>query len=292
MKRLRIAAACILGLVVLALAASPWLLAAVMTPRIRHISSTEDYPQLYAAQMKEIFGDYSIGPRMDGHIDGQACGCGYSHDEVDYYFWEITYLDSTGAEMHCVMNNYENFYDQQLEWMEQQIETHFFEGFIRPGFPDMQERGSYCYCSVGDIVHSSSGEAQWRNMDAASDWRQTFIADETIVPLHALEYDRVFLDYPVIISVNLILDDAQLAAGEWPAAFADAGRRMEQVNAEIIADTGGNVHMTSTLRSNCEAAPHAERYLYRYYLGGEALSHEDGADFDHQVFALYEGRFW
>lgn len=292
MKKLRIALACILGLVVLLLAASPWLPGALLAPGYEHVVCTEDYPQLYAAQMQDVFGDYRLGPRMEGHINGEACSCGYSHDEIDYYWWEITYRDSTGAEMRCVLNNHESFYAQQYEWMEQQIEVHFFDEYIRPGVTDMREQGSYCFCRVGNIINGTSGSEQMQNMDTAAAWRRTQVSNETIVPLHALEYDRVFLDYPVILSIHVWLDDARLPAGEWQANFDAKRLQMEDAIGAIQTDTGGNVHMSVSLYSDSEAVPHPGKKLNWHYLAGEAVSPCTATDLQHLAFDWYRGRFW
>ena len=50
---------------------------------IQHLVYTDDYPILLADELATILGDYSVGERVERHVDGKACSCGYHQDTID-----------------------------------------------------------------------------------------------------------------------------------------------------------------------------------------------------------------
>ena len=75
----------------------------------RYEKHTDDYPVIYADELEEIFGTYSLGPLREEHMESED-----GHLVRDSYEWQITYHDACGRKIECSLNNYETLPAQQL----------------------------------------------------------------------------------------------------------------------------------------------------------------------------------
>lgn len=255
-----------------------------------HIICTEDYPAVYAAELKEIFGEYSVGARRDMHIEGEVCSCGYHQDTIDYSSWEISYMDACGGSYICELNNREDFYAQQFEWMEAQVFSHYYNTYALRFFPSAADDAYKGYCRIGDIRHSWSSDEDLRQMETAEAYLQSLIDGKTIVPLGKLDYASLFSDYPAVLYVHVALDDENIAAEQWQANFDEQLARMHEMADSIICDTGSSANLILNLYSRADAAPEGSRERFIHYVNGAPL--EERGDFNSKVFAAYEGKFW
>lgn len=261
--------------------------------KIEHRVYTDDYPTLYGSELKEIFGDYTLGARVEQHVDGDTCSCGWYQDEMDWYEWEIAYTDACGQPMICTMNNYQTLYYQQYEWIEDQIETHFFTGYVKSYYDGLLwERGSYCFCRLGDIVSSYSNKGEESRMEITKAYRKNLEQSEDCVPLYALRYSDLLDRYPIVLSIFVQLDDEAMEEQDWEAHFNDAVDRLEAMAAAMAEEIGDGLNLSAQVYSRAESVELSRCKAWVYRLRGEQTDGGDAFSFDHAVFETYIGRFW
>lgn len=261
--------------------------------RIKHLVYTDDYPTVYQEELKEIFGDYTLGERIEQHSEGEDCSCGYHRDTLDWYEWQITYRDACGQTMTCTMNNYQTLYYQQYEWIEDQIGTHFFTGYIERYYDGLLwGRGSYCFCSLGDFVNSYSNKGEESPMEIGKAYRKNLEQSEDRVPLYALSYSDLLDRYPIVLSIFVQLDDETMEERDWEAHFSDAFDRLEAMTAAIAEEIGDGLNLDASVYSRTESVALNRRDKRLYYLRGEQIEGVDPFSLDHKVFESYVGKFW
>lgn len=261
--------------------------------RIKHLVYTDDYPTVYQEELKEIFGDYTLGERIEQHSEGEDCSCGYHRDTLDWYEWQITYRDACGQTMTCTMNNYQTLYYQQYEWIEDQIGTHFFTGYVERYFDELLwERGSYCFCFLGDFVNSYSNKGEESPMEIGKAYRKNLEQSEDRVPLYALSYSDLLDRYPIVLSIFVQLDDETMEERDWEAHFSDAFDRLEAMTAAIAEEIGDGLNLDASVYSRTESVALNRRDKRLYYLRGEQIEGVDPFSLDHKVFESYVGKFW
>lgn len=261
---------------------------------IQHLVYTDDYPVLLADELATIFGDYSVGERVEKHVDGEVCSCGYHQDTIDFYEWEITYTDACGQEMVCVLNNRQTLYSQQYQWLEDQIEAHFFSKYISPRFHDiLNERGSYCYCFIGRICNGYRGgdEEQYSHVQTCSAYRDQIEKQEQLVPLAALSYPELFALVPIRVSVRVLLSDCTATEDEWARSYPAAVAELEKMASSMAEEIGSDLNLSASVYSDVQTFQPDERVATIQYLRGE-YTQINGLDFDHAVFLSYVGKFW
>ena len=261
--------------------------------RIKHLVYTDDYPTVYQEELKEIFGDYTLGERIEQHSEGEDCSCGYHRDTLDWYEWQITYRDACGQTMTCTMNNYQTLYYQQYEWLEDQIGTHFFTGYVERYYDGLLwGRGSYCFCSLGDFVNSYSNKGEESPMEIGKAYRKNLEQSEDRVPLYALRYSDLLDRYPIVLSIFVQLDDETMEERDWEAHFNDAACRLEAMAAEMAEEIGDGLNLKAQVYSRAESVELNRRKTWIYYLRGEQTKDVDPFSLDHMVFESYMGKFW
>jgi hypothetical protein len=261
--------------------------------RIKHLVYTDDYPTVYQEELKEIFGDYTLGERIEQHSEGEDCSCGYHRDTLDWYEWQITYRDACGQTMTCTMNNYQTLYYQQYEWIEDQIGTHFFTGYVERYYDGLLwGRGSYCFCSLGDFVNSYSNKGEESPMEIGKAYRKNLEQSEDRVPLYALRYSDLLDRYPIVLSIFVQLDDETMEERDWEAHFNDAACRLEAMTAEMAEEIGDGLNLKAQVYSRAESVELNRRKTWIYYLRGEQIEGVDPFSLDHKVFESYVGKFW
>ena len=269
------------------------LTACIHRHKIEHRVYTDDYPTLYQNELKEIFGDYTLGERVEKHVDGETCSCGWYQDEMDWYEWEIAYTDACGQPMTCTMNNFQTLYYQQYEWLEDQIGTHFFTGYVERYYDGLLwERGSYCFCSLGDFVNSYSNKGEESRMEIGKAYRKNLEQSEDRVPLYALSYRELLARYPTMLSVFVQLDDETMEERDWEEHFNDAVDRLEMLAAAMAEEIGDGLNLNAHIYSRAKSVELSRRKAWIYYLRGKQTEGIGGSAFDHAVFESYIGRFW
>lgn len=261
---------------------------------IQNLVYTDDYPVVFAEELETIFGDFTIGERTERHIDGEVCSCGYHQDTIDFYEWQITYTDACGQEMVCVLNNRQSLYYQQLQWLEDQIETHFFTNYVSPCFHDiMQESGSYCFCFIGRICFSYTGgnEEEYSHVETCTAYRDSIERLEELIPLASSSYPELFDMFPISSSVNIRLADRMMPEDEWNQNYAAAVAKLGEMALSMADDIGSNLNLDASVYSNVQTFNPDSRKTTIHYLRGE-YTEITGFDFDHAVFLSYVGKFW
>ena len=269
------------------------LAACIHRHKVQHLVYTDDYPTLYESELKEIFGDYTLGERREQHVDGETCSCGWYQDEMDWYEWEIAYTDACGQPMTCTMNNFQTLYYQQYEWLEDQIGTHFFTGYVEHYYDGLLwERGSYCFCFLGDFVNSYSNKWEESRMEIGKAYRKNLEQSEDRVPLFALSYSELLDRYPITLSISVQLDDETMEEQDWEEHFNDAVDRLEATAAAMAEEIGDGLNLNAHIYSRAKSVELSRRKAWIYYLRGKQTEGIGGSAFDHAVYESYIGRFW
>jgi hypothetical protein len=249
---------------------------------------------VFAEELETIFGDFTIGERTERHIDGEVCSCGYHQDTIDFYEWQITYTDACGQEMVCVLNNRQSLYYQQLQWLEDQIETHFFTNYVSPCFHDIiQESGSYCFCFIGRICFSYTGgnEEEYSHVEICTAYRDSIERHEELIPLASSSYPELFDMFPISLSVNIRLADRMMPEDEWNQNYAAAVAKLGEMALSMADDIGSNLNLDASVYSDVQTFDPGSRKTTIHYLRGE-YTEITGFDFGHAVFLSYVGKFW
>ena len=251
---------------------------------IRTYRYTEDYPTLYADELHQIFGDFSISERMDSHIEGESCSCGYHQDEIYYYEWTVTYNDCIGQEMQCVLNNKGSIYEQQIRWLQDQLQTHISTQYLDAYYgDDLRERASYCYCFLGDFFNTISSETleedQYR-YETGRAYREAVEQREEPIPLSSMSYSELVSSFPMVFSMYLVMDEeAIMSDNEFDS---NAGAIVQDLIDEIGDDL--NLHVTVQDRER-------DTMNVLNVLRGDIQDHLD-QDLDTLVFDSYIGEYW
>ena len=251
---------------------------------IKTYTYTEDYSVLYSDELSQIFGDYSISDRKDCNIPGETCSCGYHQDEINYYEWTITYTDCCGQKMECILNNRGSLYVQQIGWLEDQLETHFYTQYVYEYYGDaLRENASYCFCFLGDFCNSVSSEDdrdQYR-FDTTRAYRESIEKEKVTIPLYSISYSELVSNYPMVFSIHLVMDpDTTMREEEFDSISY-------HMAAALIKDIGNDLNMSvatcdkERCSMNCFSVL---RGVICVDVGPEGL--------DRKVFESYVGEYW
>ena len=252
--------------------------------KIEHLVYTDDYPAVYEAELQQIFGDYTLGPRTDRHIEGEDCSCGYHQDTVDCYEWDVSYTDALGQTMHCTLNNRQSLSEQQLGWLKDQISAHFYSQYMTRSFDGLMGAGSYCFCFVGRVCSSFSNDEEEHNVNTCTEYLQTLENNKAPIPLSTLSYVELFDRYPMLISINVKL--AEDGSGQTSERYMEALGLLDQMTSEMAGEIGTNLNLEAEVYQDVS---HRKTV---YYLRGEKTESTKGFDFEHEVFRTYQGKFW
>ena len=275
---------------------------------VKTIYCTEDYTELYKEELQIIFGEnYRIGKKETITIEGEDCSCGYHSDTYIYDQWEISYEDQLGQRYTQTLNNKNTLENQQLGWLEEQLEQHYKMQFMVNHFEEgtlqdlsVEENGrTYCFVFLGNPVKGfKSGEKEdYDRAREAGDiyWKQLLEAlgnKENMIHLWELDYQQIFRDFPMYVSLHLSIDDEELA-GDEKAEFEEAVRdKTLQMMEEIKEESGYtcNLNVNICCAQGKEKLYDGESNWYYYLLQGETL--EAGRSYEWGIFDSYEGVFW
>ena len=278
---------------------------------VKTIYYTEDYTELYKEELRIIFGEnYRIGEKETITIEGEDCSSGYHADTAIYDQWEISYEDRLGQKYTQTLNNKDTLENQQLRWLEEQLEQHYKKQFLVEHFEEgmlqdlsVEENGrTYCFVFIGNPVKSSTS-AEKEEYDRARKagyryWEQLLDAlgdKENMIHLWELDYQQIFRDFPMKVSLHLSIDDEKLA-GDEKAEFEKAVREKTLQVLEAVKAESSN---TCNLNVNICCAQGREKlydgegnWNYRLLQGEKVETGGDYKDYDWEVFESYEGVFW
>lgn len=264
---------------------------------IPHYVYTDDYPTLYADELRAIFGDYTLGERKETHIEGLEYFIKEQYNRsVDFYEWEITYTDACGQTMTRTMHNRWSFYVQQVEWLKDQIEEHFWSNYVVRYFDDLMDPdsfglGSYCFCFIGRISSGWYNEETYAYLEIGEAYLEDLKKRTDPIPLYALSYPEIFDRYPIKLSVNVRLSEDGVEESEWTERFADAKARLDKMIAGMTEEIGTELNLHASVgRQKID-----KRNTYIHVLRGERYEHPEGyidGDFDRAIMDSYKGKFW
>lgn len=268
---------------------------------IPHYVYTEDFPTVYQDELKAIFGDYTLGERKETHIEGLEYFIKEQYNRsVDYYEWEITYTDACGQTMTRTMHNRWSFYVQQVEWLKEQIQEHFWTNCVVPHFGEWMEQGSigigsYCFCFIGRISTSWYNEETRGYLEIGDQYWENLQKRTDPIPMHALSYPEIFDRYPIELCINVRLSEDGVEEAEWPERFTTAKVLLDQMVAEITEEIGNELNLKATVGRSRLDIDQSTRFYTVHILRGERYEcgpdYIDG-DFERAIMDSYKGKFW
>lgn len=276
---------------------------------IKTIYCTEDYTEMYEEELRLIFGeDYQILEKKTVTLEGEDCSCGYHSDTYIYDQWIISYEDQSGQKYTQILNNKNDLENQQIRWLKEQLEQHYKKQFLVDCFEEgtfqdlsVEENGrTYCFTFLGNPVNSFKGgeEEAFERAHKAGDryWEQllnTLGDKENMIHLWELDYEQIFRDFPVKVSLHLSIDDLELS-GEEKAEFERAVKEKTLQMIEEIKEESGytcNLVVSICCSQGKEKLYDGESDWYYYILQGEPFETGNG-NYDWKLFESYEGLFW
>lgn len=259
---------------------------------ISHRVCTDDYPSIYSDELKSIFGDYVLSERTERHIKGETCSCGYHQDEIDYYEWSVTYTDACGQVIQCRLNNYESLPDQLFDWLETQVSTHFYTQYVERFFDGRLRSGSYCFCFAGKVclVFRGSNEEERAHVETCTAWEENARANGPLISLASLDYARIFELYPILLSIDVKLDDGDFDSDRWASNYDESVSLLNEMAAQMADEIGDGLNLEASVYSEA-ACLQQPKNTKIFYLRGR-LTQTDYIDFEHAIYTSYIGKFW
>lgn len=276
---------------------------------------TEDYPALYENQLRIMFGsDYETGEKRTVEIEAENCGCGYHAGGYIYDEWEITYKDQYGYPYTQILNNRESLEAQQLDWLKTQLSVYYKRKYLLNRFPEgtFQDLSaddyfgkSYCFIFIGSPVSSYTSdrkeEYEKTKENGNNYYRQLMQSlqdEQNMLHFYELDYETVFEAFPVTVSVDLSIDDADLHGKEKEYHEEKLRQEILKVMDEWNQDTNetGNLEMyISSNNGGCDLYDGARSWRY-YILRGQWFEPEENDDsydsYDWKLYEANEGVFW
>lgn len=260
---------------------------------VSHQICTDDYPSLYTDELNVVFGDHTLSERTEKHIEGEVCSCGYHRDEIDYYEWTVTYTDAYGQTMQCRLNNYESLPSQLFDWLEDQIEAHFYTNYIERYFEGrLRVDSSYCFCFIGRVCSGWRGnnEEERMHVETCIAWEENARANGPLISLASLDYAEVFDLYPILLSINVKLDDKDFDSDRWASNYDESVSLLNEMSARMSDEIGDGLNLDAAVYSEATYLPRAKNTVI-FYLRGQHTQ-TDHYDFEHAIFNSYTGKFW
>ena len=278
---------------------------------IKTIYCTEDYPELYKEELRIIFGEnYRIGEKETITQEGEDCGCGFYMDTYIYDRWKVTYEDRLGQEYTQTLNNIDTLEDQQIKWLKEQLMQHYKKQFMIEYFEEgtlqelsVEENGrTHCFVFLGNPAKSSTSaekEAYERAKEAGRIyWKQLLESlgnKENMIHLWELDYQQIFRDFPMYVSISLCIDDEELTGDEKAELVESVREKTLQMMEAINEESGYTCNLDVDLFCSW-----SEENLYDgkwkwqwYFLQGEPIETDiDFKGYTYELFDSYEGVFW
>lgn len=275
----------------------------------------DDYPSLYQTQLQIMFGpDYQIGEKKTIRIETENCDCGYHSDGYIYDEWEITYQDQNGHSYTQVLNNMDPLVNQQLFWLKNQLSVYYKQNYLISRFPQGTFQDltledyfgkSYCFISIGNPVSSYTidEKEEYEKAQAAGEeykkrlW-ESLQQEENMIPFYKLDYNGIFNYYPLLVSIDLSIDDGSLQGAEKEMHEEQIRQEALKIMEDLNRDTGHtcNVHLYLSSNNGSYDLYDGSRNWSYYILRGKWYDPKESKnqyrDFQWQFFYEYEGIYW
>lgn len=260
---------------------------------VSHRVCTEDYPSVYANELKGIFGDFTLGGRAERHIEGEVCSCGYHQDSIDFYEWPVTYTDACGQVHQCILSNAETLPSQLFDWLTDQIAAHFYSQYVERLFEGRLRAGSYCFCFIGRVCTIWTGGTQgeeYAHVETCDQWTENARRSGPLISLASLDYAEIFDRYPILLSIQVMLDDKDLAPVRWASNYEESVRLLNEMASGMADEIGSNLNLHATVYSEASCLSGTEKTEIFTLRGRPAQT--DSHSFEHAVFNSYKGKYW
>ena len=247
---------------------------------------TEDFAVKYADELREIFGDHSVGPRREAHISSESGNWTWYFSE-----WQIIYRDASGREIECTLNNYEPLPAQQFRWLTDQVEQYFYTGYVLPHFGDLIDQTArlktYCSCRIGRVCSAmSSNRPESRSyLNTCTAYQDRLKESEPPIPLCSLSYAEILDRYPVLLTVQVTLKDSVYDQYGWKEK---ADWKLRQMASAMSQENGGILNLNAYITR--PSFDDEETLRCTYLMGQE--TEMDYLDHQYAVFEAYQGKFW
>ena len=272
----------------------------------------EDYALIYENELRDMFGpDCEIGEKRTVTIEVEDCGCGYHSDGYIYDEWTLTYKDQEGYTHTQIMNNMTEPKYQQLSWLKYQLASYYKQKYMLAPFPEgtFQDLSvedymgkSYCFAFIGYPVGgvTMDEKEEYDRTKAAADQymnrlRESLLDEQNRITFYNLDYTTVFNTYPVNISMDFSIDDADLQGMKKEAHEKQILNKISEIMENFRKDTAYTGNLAVSVSSNngsCELYNGKKSQSY-YILRGEWFQPEESnREYEWQLYFSYEDIFW
>lgn len=280
---------------------------------VHHTSqNTEDYSEIYADQLKIIFGeDYVIEGKETIVIEGEDCDCGYHSEDYMYDEWKISYQDQNGQKFTQTLNNKDSLESQQLTWLGNQLSQYYIQKYLIDFFEDGtfedlsvgEDWGrTYCSVTIGNPVYSYTSDTTEefkRIREVGKKYREQLLKqlqnEENMLRLQEVDYEKIFNCYPIEVGFHLSIDDGKLTGEEKEEFEKGVQERVMEMIRLIKQETSDTCNLRIQVNSangHCDLYDGSRDWRY-FILQGEQIIPEDLFDgFEWQLFYTYEGIYW
>lgn len=273
---------------------------------------TDDYPEIYKNQLQIIFGeDYVIGEKETIVIEGEDCDCGYHADGYEYNEWKISYQDQSGQTYEQTLDNKTSLESQQLSWLRSQLAQYYTQkyliDFFKEGtFEDLsagEKHGrTYCSITIGSPVGSYTSDQKEefeRIQEAGNRYKEQLLKqlqeEKNMLRLQEVDYENIFICFPVEVSLHLCIDDETLSGVEKEDFEKAVQERVMEMIQAIKQETGDTCNLRIQVNSahgQCDLYDGSRDWRY-FILQGEQIKLENTFDgLEWEIFYAYEGIYW
>lgn len=268
----------------------------------------EDYPEIYAEELKIIFGeDCEIGEKETFYEEGEICGCGWVDPTLQYDTWEVTYHDRMGETYTQTINNMYSLEALQCSWLKSHLEQYYLKKYLIDFFDEgtLEEltKRSYCYVYIGvnGFSYTTDTEKEYKRIKAGNQkYQEQLLAvysdRDTMLRLSELNYEEIYNHYPIKTSLHLSIDDLELSGDEKEVHEKAVRDRVLEMMQAIQSETSDTCNLEVQVVS---ANGHEDLYdgkpSWRYYiLQGKQFKpgRETNISYDYAHAYAYEGIYW
>ncbi len=273
----------------------------------------ENYPEIYSEELRIIFGeDCKIGEKETIYVEGEECECGYCAAGYQYDTWTVTYHDRDGVTFTQTIDNSNSLESLQLSWLKNHMGRYYEKKYLLDYFEEgtfmgLTETGTakLTHCTVtvgiGGYSYTMNQKEEFDRIAAGGQKYQeqlltAYQNKDTMLRLSELNYEEVYLQFPMKATFFLSIDDKGLSGEEKAVHEKAVQSRVSEMMQEILKDT----EYTCNLQVNVNSANGYEDMYdgardWRYYILQGKQIEPDGEPTIGYSWAhayAYEGIFW